>query len=291
MQYLISRTSRLGNRETNQDRLAALERDNCVLLVVADGLGGKKGGELAAQTLIDTADQLFMRTTLPIEQTDQFLNELLIKAHHNVKTTGAKQDPPLTPGTTAVVCLIQNGIAQWGHVGDSRLYLFRDGLPLYRTQDHSYVEQLYQDGQITLDQLQGHELRNYVTRCIGLVEDEPQVTLAKPVALKPGDILLLCTDGLWDPLDDAQLGAVIINGRLKDAVNTLAERAEQVSYPNSDNITAVAFQLMSLKLMSKTAEAAKTTDSKSPKDPLDAAIDEIEKAIRHYEGEMQKPDA
>ena len=151
MQYLIARTSRLGNRETNQDRLAALEHDGVVLLVIADGLGGKKGGELAAQMLVDTANKIFTASTFPITDTDRFLTEILVTAHHKIKQVGAEQEPPLTPGTTGVLCLIQEGVAHWAHVGDSRLYLFRGGLPLYRTQDHSYVEKLYQEGQISLD--------------------------------------------------------------------------------------------------------------------------------------------
>ncbi len=285
MQYLIGKTSRLGNRETNQDRLAVLEHEGTVLLIVADGLGGKKGGELAAQALVDTANTLFTASTLPIQDVNQFLTQIMVTAHHNIKDIGAAQSPPLTPGTTGVLCLIQEGVAWWAHVGDSRLYLFRDGLPLYRTQDHSYVEQLYQDGQISLDNLQGHPMRNYVTRCLGLTVNDPEVTLSNEVHMKTGDILLLCTDGLWDPVDDAQIGMLIVNGRLKDALNTLAERAEQVSYPASDNITALAFQLMSLRLSSKTAEAEKNAAHKST-DPLDSAIGEIERAIKQYEGEM-----
>ena len=285
MQYLIGKTSRLGNRETNQDRLAALEHEGIVLLVVADGLGGKKGGALAAQTMVDTANSLFTAAQLPIKDVNRFLTEIMVTAHHSIKSVGAAQQPPLTPGTTGVLCLIQEGVAWWAHVGDSRLYLFRDSLPLYRTQDHSYVEQLYQDGRISLDNIQGHPMRNYVTRCLGLTENDPEVTLSSEVHMQTGDILLLCTDGLWEPVDDAQIGILIVNGRLNDALNLLAERAEQVSYPASDNITGLAFQLMSVKLSGKTAEAEKRDPHKSA-DPLDSAIGEIERAIKQYESEM-----
>lgn len=285
MQYIIGKTSRLGNRESNQDRLVVLEHDGVVLLVVADGLGGKKGGALAAQTLTDTASAIFTASSLPVKDPGQFLSNILVSAHHNIKKTGAEQDPPLTPGTTGVLCLIQEGMANWAHVGDSRLYLFRDGLPLYRTQDHSYVEQLYQEGQISLDHVQGHPMRNYVTRCLGLTDGDPEVTLSKDIQMQTGDILLLCSDGLWDPIDDAQLGAIIVKGRLNDALNQLAERAEQVSYPASDNITGLAFQLMSVKLSGKTVEAEKMVPHKAA-DPLDSAIGEIERALKQYGDEM-----
>ena len=128
-------------------------------------------------------------------------------------------------------------------------------------------------------------MRNYVTRCLGLTENDPEVTLSSEVHMQTGDILLLCTDGLWEPVDDAQIGILIVNGRLNDALNLLAERAEQVSYPASDNITGLAFQLMSVKLSGKTAEAEKRDPHKSA-DPLDSAIGEIERAIKQYESEM-----
>ncbi len=225
MQFEIGRTSRLGNRQVNQDRLTAIESDDGVVLVLGDGLGGKPGGDLASQTLIDTITEQLTLHPLPAENPEKFLRELLRRAHHAILMAGAEQRPPIAPGTTAVIALVQNGTAWWAHVGDSRLYLFRNGVPLYRTQDHSYVEELYQAGRITLQKTHDHPMRNYVTKCIGLFNKEPEIEVSPSVPLRVGDILLLCSDGFWEPLDELQLGTLIQQGPLNEALDNLAERA------------------------------------------------------------------
>lgn len=285
MQVEIGRTSRLGNREINQDRLAAFVKEEGIVLVLGDGLGGRPGGEIAAQALMDTIETELEMHPLPAEDPPRFLHELLRRAHRSVLMTGHEQDPPLAPGTTAVLCLVQNGKAWWAHVGDSRLYLFRDGLPIYRTQDHSYVEQLYQEGLIPLSKRQGHPMRNFVTQCIGLNPGEPEVSVSNSIALQQGDVLLLCSDGFWEPLDDALIGSSLDSGNLRDVIDKLAEQAEQYSYPHSDNTSAIAARIVSLQQLHKKPQNASRQHSDVR--TLDGAIKEIERAIRRYEDEMK----
>ncbi len=289
MQYVIGRASRLGNRTINQDRMTALERDNTVLLVLGDGLGGRAGGEFAAQTLIDVVSNQFQNATLPIENPKEFMTQALHRAHFAVIDRGKKQEPPVNPGTTAVLCLIQNGRAWWAHVGDSRLYLFRGSVPIYRTKDHSYVEKLYQHGKISHDKRSNHPLRNYMTRCIGLSDNVPEVTASNEVMLHAGDIILLCSDGMWEPLDDMKMGMKIMEGRLSDALSSMAEEAEKEKYPNSDNITAVAIQIMSLQLKGKAlrTENGNTGTTAIKTDPVESAIDVIENTFKLYEHELK----
>ena len=288
IQYEVSRTSRLGNREENQDRLGVFERDGYVMLVVGDGLGGKARGELAAEVLVQTVGERFDHAALPIVNPEQFLRVTLKMAHAAVVKTGQRQDPPINPATTAVVCLIQNGEAVWAHSGDSRLYLFRDGLSLYRTADHSYVEELYKQGQLSLDKRQGHPMRSYITECIGQTKEEPELTISNSVKLNEDDVLLICTDGLWEPLDDAQLGAVLSANPLKDSLDSLAEKAEEAAYPHSDNITAIALRIN--KLCDVEEEAAEKEAIKKEIEAntsLDRAIGELEKVLDEYGHEMK----
>ncbi|MDZ7661726.1 PP2C family serine/threonine-protein phosphatase [Thiohalophilus sp.] len=285
MQMEIGRTSRLGNREVNQDRLGAFVSEQGALLVLGDGLGGRPGGDVAAQALIDTIETELGLHPLPAEDPPRFLRELLRRAHRAVLLSGQEQEPPLAPGTTAVLGLVQNGQAWWAHVGDSRVYLFRDGLPIYRTQDHSYVEQLYQAGRISLSKRQGHPMRNFVTQCIGLNPGEPQVTISNSIALQEGDVLLLCSDGFWEPLDDALIGSSLASGSLRDNIDKLAERAEQASYPQSDNTSAVAARIISLQ--QPQPNPRQTSQRRSDVNTLDGAIEEIERAIKAYEDEMK----
>jgi serine/threonine protein phosphatase PrpC len=290
MQYVVARTTRTGNRATNQDRLAVLERENTVLLVVADGLGGKSGGEIAAQALVDTLSEIFKKIRLPIKQPQQFLTNALHKAHFAVIDAGKKQDPPVNPGTTAVVCLVQEGHTWWAHVGDSRLYLFRGGVPIYRTRDHSVMEKMYEKGQLANNKRHAHPMRNYMTRCLGLSDGVPEVSISNEVMLHPGDIVVLCSDGLWEPLDDMLMGAIMLDGKLSDALNTASQRAEEKTYPNCDNVSAVAIQIMSLQLVGKAIrDPIEQQVAKSQRvDPVQSAIDVIEQTIKLYEGEMKR---
>ena len=288
MQYVIGKSSRLGNRSINQDRLAALERDNTVMLVLGDGLGGRTGGGLAAQVLVDTVAKEFQSVKLPIPEPKEFLTSSLHRAHFAVIDEGKKQEPPLNPGTTAVLCLIQEGQAWWAHVGDSRLYLFRGSVPIYRTKDHSYVEKLYQKGEISHDKRASHPLRNYMTRCIGLSEGVPEVTVSNAVALHAGDVLMLCSDGLWEPLEEMEIGSKIMDGRIEDALDLLAQQAEEKTYPNSDNTSGVAIQIMSLQLVGRAIKDGieKQIGQASELDPVKSAVDVIEQTFKLYKDEM-----
>lgn len=287
MQYEIGRVSLLGNRKNNQDRLGVAESHGGVILILGDGLGGKPGGELAAETLVKSVQHSLRHEIMPVDDPEKLLKKLIIQAHYAVRSAGQKQNPPIEPGSTAVLCLIQNKKAWWAHVGDSRFYLFRDGLTIYRTQDDSYVEHLYQKGEITLEKRDGHPMRNYVTQCIGVMNTEPKVKVSKGVDLQINDTLLLCSDGFWEPLDDAQIGANLVESNVKDAISKLAARAEQLSYPKSDNTTVLAMKITSLQNTNKTTvnKKAKTNTSETP---LDGAIQEIEDAFNYYKDEMDE---
>jgi serine/threonine protein phosphatase PrpC len=289
MQYVIARTTRLGNRATNQDRVAALERDNTVMLVLGDGLGGKTGGEVAAQVMVDTIAQAFKVAQLPIRKPKEFLTDALHKAHFAVINAGKMINPPINPGTTAVLCLVQDGSAWWAHVGDSRLYLFRGSVPIYRTRDHSFVEKLVERGHLSNDDRNSHPLRNYMTRCIGLSDTVPEVTVSNEVTLHAGDVIMMCSDGMWEPIDEMQIGMKIIDGRLNDALDKLAQQAEETSYPSSDNISAVAIQIMSLQLIGRAIndEIDKQVAKASRLDPVKDAMDVIEQTFKLYEHEMK----
>ncbi|MDH5408406.1 MAG: serine/threonine-protein phosphatase [Gammaproteobacteria bacterium] len=251
MQYIAHQVSRVGNREKNQDRTTIIEKDDCVLLVLGDGLGGRPGGELAAQVLIDSVTEDFNKQSFPIENPNKLLNELVINAHQAIMSAGKNQSPPITPGTTAVICLLQNESLWWTHVGDSRFYLFR-GLKLeLRSQDHSVVENLVQGGQLNAENLNDHPLRNVVTRCLGMTDNTPIPTVNKEIRLKIGDIVMLCSDGLWEPLSENQLSKTIYQGKLSDALSDLAETAEKINHPESDNVSAIALQIMSLQLKNR----------------------------------------
>lgn len=290
MKYSIGQANRLGNRKNNQDRFLAVEENGCVLLIMADGMGGEEGGELAAEILVNTLRDEFYQAKHPITAPENFFDHSLRKAHLNIINRGQEHEPPITPATTAVMCLIQNGEAIWGHIGDSRLYLFRNGLPIFRTRDHSLVEALYQQGVISRAEQETHPKRNQLTQCVGSLFRKPDLKLDKATMLKEGDTLLLCSDGLWGSIDDAQIGFTLAAEEMEHAAQHLAEQAEKNSYPNSDNISVLLFQLTQLEEIDRQQqEKKKSAESEmdASSETLRTAIEQIENTFKQYQDEFQ----
>lgn len=292
MRFQTAQVSRLGNRPSNQDRFAVVAAQNAVLLVLADGMGGHARGELAAQILVDTFTRRFRASPGGrVPDPPGFLRQTTLDAHANVVEVGRRCTPPVEPRTTCIACLVQDGSALWVHAGDSRLYFLRQGRILFQTRDHTYVEELYQRGLISGAERSTHPLRNYVTQSIG-GEEAPEPTLAPPCDARRGDVILLCSDGLWAPLDDDPLIALLSERPLEEALDELAYRAERASYPLSDNISAVALRILSdpdpEPAQSGEPQPEAPSDHPEPLDALSAAIREITRAIEIFEQEMKK---
>lgn len=282
-----AKQSLIGDRKTNQDRCIRIEGIKCTLLGLADGMGGHPRGEMAAQILIDTCEQVLHSTPQPIRNPGSFLIRLLHKVHDNIIDYGKNQQPSIDPRTTAVVVLIQNDTAYWAHAGDSRFYLLRGHKVHDRTIDHSYVERLHQQGIISAREQEMHPQRNYVTRCVGGTVAPPNIPIEKQT-LEPGDILMLCSDGLWGNLDEGFIeDALLSDMNLTEAVNSLAEEATQRGFPDSDNVTLLAMQITDAtkKTTSAKQQAVKRADKQTE---LDRAISNLENAIRIYETDNQQ---
>jgi serine/threonine protein phosphatase PrpC len=236
----IIHVTRQGDRAANQDRCRAVERAGGVLLLLADGMGGHPRGELAAQVFIDSMARQFNGAALPLAKPEEFLRCSIEQSHHDIVAAGLQQMPPVEPRTTAVACLLQERQACWAHVGDSRLYLIRDGTVLARTLDHSLVEEMIQRGELEEAGRERHPLRNYVSRSLGGDQRPPGITLSEPCTLRSGDLLLLCSDGLWASAPEAHMAGLADAGLLQQAANRLAVAAERAAHPGSDNITLLA---------------------------------------------------
>jgi PPM family protein phosphatase len=237
MKFTIHQESRIGGRVNNQDRLLYRYTREALLMVVADGMGGHSHGEVAAQIATVRIAKYFEQHTLPrISDPAQFLVDALLDAHRAVQTLATRQPRP--PHTTCVACIIQDGKAWWAHTGDSRLYLIRKGKLLARTRDHSYVESLLEQGLIDADEASTHPRRNLVLSCLG-AHETPQIDSAD-CELQPGDIVLLCSDGVWDPLQEQALIDAFKNGDVADATPQLLDLAERNAGDNGDNLTLIA---------------------------------------------------
>lgn len=242
MNVETAQVSRQGNRLENQDRAAIVVSDTHLLLAVADGMGGHVGGDVAAETAVDALVQNFRRRSA-LADPAEFLRTSITSAHHAVFTLGERLAVELRPRTTITACLVTGGIACWAHVGDSRVYLIRDHKVLARTRDHSAVEILARQGLLLEADFARHPLRNFVDQCLGGDLQLPTITVSKPAALLGGDVLLLCSDGLWGPLDDGYIAETAGSKlELQIALDAIATQAENRASPKSDNTTAVALR-------------------------------------------------
>ena len=234
--------SLVGDREDNQDRVTVAVSEHSALLIVIDGMGGHSDGARAAETAIKTLSEAFWHTPQPILDPLGFLHLALGRAHEEVAKLGTNLPLEMRPRATCAICLVQHGSAFWAHIGDSRIYLLRRGKVFKRTRDHSHVEFLMREGVITPDQAQSHPMRNFVECCLGGEPFLPEMSLSLREPLEANDILLVCSDGLWGGLDDAEIGAAFPPARapLRDDLVRLAERSVNIVGAGSDNTSAAA---------------------------------------------------
>lgn len=287
MKFETGKTNRLGNRNINQDRFAIIERPSAILLLLADGMGGYKGGEFAANMFILKMIEAFNNTSMPIQDIDTFFNNAFEYAHLSIIDIGNQQTPPIQPRSTGVACLIQNGSATWAHVGDSRVYLFRNNQLFTRTRDHSTVEELIQKGDLKEEKRLSHPKLNQVTRCVGGMKKSVQVSIGDSTRLQADDCILLCSDGLWSSLtDDQMIKQLNTKQTLINKLLEMSEAAEIAAYPKSDNISAIAFKFISddEELSPLTEEnnepSPETAQANLMLDEIQQALDKLDKKIK-----------
>ncbi len=244
MRIEYAELSLLGDREDNQDRVTVSAAEQAALLVVIDGMGGHSDGSRAADTALKSLLESFRQTALPMFDPLGFLHMALSRAHDEVAKLGNGQTIDTRPRATTAVCLVQEGAAFWAHIGDSRVYHMRHGKILQRTRDHSHVELLLREGKITEEELPTHPMRNFVECCLGGDPAIPEMTLSGRHVLQAGDVLLLCTDGIWANLRDSDIAGFFRddNQELRAWLEALGRRAVQASTPFSDNSTAAVLR-------------------------------------------------
>lgn len=237
MKFSVFQVSRKGGREKNEDRMGYCYTRESGLFVLADGMGGHPEGEVAAQLALQTISALYQKEAKPIvRDVTEFLSSALMAAHHQIIRYASEKGMLDTPRTTLVAAIVQGNTATWVHCGDSRLYIVRDHALLTRTRDHSYMEQ-HSAGVIRLDRIN----RNILFTCLGS-PTKPVFDITGPITLQQGDKILLCSDGLWGNLQDADLVRELSAKSVSDAVPDLVEQALRAGGEHSDNVTVIALE-------------------------------------------------
>ena len=229
-----------GNvRETNEDYFyISNSLDQIQLFLLADGMGGYNGGEIASQLAIQTAKNYIENNFKDIEKDRDSIIQLLgssMEYANMVVYEKAKENPELQGmGTTLEICLIYNNNAYIGHVGDSRIYRVRKQFIRKLTQDHSYVQKLVKEGTITKEQAEHHPQKNMLMKALGCnAFVEPDVMVK---GFLKDDILIMCSDGLSNMVDQQtiyEMASKNIEQATKDLVQLAKDRG------GYDNITVV----------------------------------------------------
>ena len=244
MRFAVHQASKIGGRKYNQDRVGYAYTNEALLLVLADGMGGHQHGEIAAQIAVHTFLRAFGRLEQArVKEPEVFLRATMRAGHDAIFAYAREKQLGGNPGTTCVAALVQDGQIWWAHAGDSRCYLLRGDAVIGVTHDHSVVQQWADWGIISPDEMKTHPDRNKITNCLGGVEDMFYVDVSQPIAVQPGDTLLLCSDGFWSPLNDDEMAKLSSVPALADRLEELIDMAVYRDAVRADNTTAVVARL------------------------------------------------
>lgn len=222
LQYKYSELSHKGNvRSQNEDSHIIKKTVNGELFVVCDGMGGAVGGKTASTIAVKSIVEYFERgrhenKAIALSKAIEFANE-------QIYATTLDKPELKGMGTTCCIMIIDDNEIYYAHVGDSRIYLSSDGELYHLTKDHSFVMQLVDQGTITVEEAQTHRDKNRILKALGVQPSVIPSVIDKPIQLKKGDTVMMCSDGLNDMVND-----ILINGILTTPKSSLDEKTHRL---------------------------------------------------------------
>ncbi len=215
-------------RRNNEDSLIVIEPK---IFVVADGMGGAKAGEVASRTLVETVKNFLLKTPPPWNE--KILASAILTANKKISDLARQNENYSGMGTTATILSLDEKLAYFAHVGDSRLYRLRNNFLEQITEDHSYVETLVRRGDLTPEEARVHPMKNVLIQAVGAVEKIFIDQANFPV--EGGDMFLLCTDGLTNMVDDESIKKILQTAQ--NPADALIEAA--LSAGGKDNVSVI----------------------------------------------------
>ncbi|MFZ6646332.1 PP2C family protein-serine/threonine phosphatase [Undibacterium sp. TJN25] len=232
-----------GGRTSNQDALLSARQGDLACYVVADGAGGHAGGEVACKL---ATEGLIAAFAAEPEFSGQALRYYADRANIEIGNAQLEQPARHEMSSTVAALLIdtRRGAALWAHLGDTRIYLFRQKKIVFASKDHSLVQQFVDAGYSTGEQIRTHPQRNILYAALGAADDTPVEVTEYGMPLQAGDVFLLCTDGLWEWVLENEMEAELARATSPEdwleGMQTLAGRRFAQSGAIRDNTTAFA---------------------------------------------------
>jgi serine/threonine protein phosphatase PrpC len=228
------------HRENNEDRYSYWEpadeeqfQRKGRLATIADGMGGYEGGQEASRIAVETIEETYAHS--PDTDPQSSLLAGFQAAHQRILQEADERPALHGMGTTCTALALLGNHLYYAHVGDSRLYLVHDSNISRLTHDHSYVSRLIEHGIISPEEAESHPQRHILTAALGAGSDLTLDCPEKPVSLEKGDVVVLCTDGLWGVVHDQEIQAVVGAKKPSEACRELVRTAKKRGGP--DNIT------------------------------------------------------
>lgn len=284
MEIEIVTLSRQGGRTYNEDVHGHWHDERYVACLVADGAGGHGGGDVAAATARASVLAGFAAAPGLDEPT---LRGLVAQANLDVVTRQAEGGTLAGMRSTIVFAAIdlESQALAWVHSGDSRAYLFRGGAIVARTTDHSLVQQMVAGGMLDEEGARLHPQRNMLLSALGSVDEAPDIAVSDRMRLLPGDVLLLCSDGVWEPLGDERLVDTLHASRTPSQWTALLDaQVKANAKPGYDNYTALTLWVIdedadATRLMPMTENEPSPDEAASVGDHRRPGEDEGEKTV------------
>jgi serine/threonine protein phosphatase PrpC len=233
-------------RENNEDRYSYWEPASDPnfplkgrLAIVADGMGGYEGGQEASRIAVEVIEEAYASAIAGDPRS--WLLQGFQAAHHRIQDYADKYPDLHGMGTTCTAMALLEHQLYFAHVGDSRLYLIRGSSISRLTRDHSYVSRLVQNGVLRAEEAESHPQRHILTAALGAGNSITPDSPPQPVSVESGDVLVLCTDGLWGLLTESEIQTAVVGKNAAEICDTLVETAKKRGGP--DNITVQVLRI------------------------------------------------
>ena len=237
---MIAKVLNIGGREEQQDACDIFENGHSILLALGDGMGGHRGGKVASETLIAEAQYTYAQQKDIIPNPQKFFQDIVngtISALKQYK----EENPNSDPHTTCVFALIQNNRLFVGHIGDSRMYLFINKKFETRSRDHSVVQMLLNEGEISEEEMATHPDQNKLLKSIS-AKKEVKITVKEyDLPIDTSNAVLICSDGFWEQISKKEMLEELFNKPLNEVLNTMVLKAKKRGGLDGDNISVSSY--------------------------------------------------
>lgn len=235
--------SEIGSRENNEDSFMIARKNNAIIVAVADGLGGHGRGEVASATVIHKLKEYFNNREISENSgLIEFLQGAITFAQKELMVKQAKLSAKNEMKTTLVLLTVAHDCLCWGHVGDSRLYAFKNGRLAERTLDHSIPQMLVLSKEISERKIRHHPQRNMLLRVLGVEWEKPQYAISEVKNVSDYDALLICSDGFWELISEREMCKYLRKSKtVHEWLQRMTEKVQKNGrVSDMDNYTAIA---------------------------------------------------